>query len=195
MGTPTEAMSPIRISTTNRMLPVLLLLASSAVLAARPKIFFQAGEQDIGIFYVGNHSLALAGQVNEQAVDYESFVGMLPAGKGQNHEFMLDHAFEIRSADFKFRAKVVVFKTHDNEMELTSFPYSIVFKNLMLERTEDGLNSKPMELKHSSSGYQWIESGHHFVQATGPHHPFELRNRDKQLMVTIQLDEYAEQDL
>ena len=129
----------------------------------------------------------------EQPVDFEHFAGLIKAGQGHNHEMMLDHAFEIRSVDMEFRAKVAIFANHHADMDTINYPYAIYFKNLMLE-TDSAGNPKQMELKHSSSGYLWLEAGHHDVQMTGPHHPFEIRNRDKVLMATVQIGD-NEQEL
>ena len=78
-------------------------------------------------------------------------------------------------------------------MDTNNYPYAIYFKNLMLETDQAG-NPKQMELKHSTSGYLWLEAGHHDVQMTGPHHPFEIRDRDKVLMLTVQIGD-NEQEL
>merc|ERR1711957_763926 len=100
-------------------LALLVLCAASALgsVQQRPRIYFRAGGQDLGTFYVGNHSLHLGGHVEEQPVDYEVLSGVVRAGEGNNHEMMLDHAFEIRSADFQFRAKVAVFENHADDAD------------------------------------------------------------------------------
>merc|ERR1719345_503263 len=155
----------------------LLVLCAASTLGSvqqRPRIYFRAGGQDLGIFYVGNHSLHLGGHVEEQPVDYEVLSGVVRAGEGNNHEMMLDHAFEIRSADFQFRAKVAVFENHADDAA--------------------GVQ-KQMELKHSDSGFIWIEAGHHTIQMTGAHHPFEIRTgEDKKLQFLVQLGD-NEKDL
>merc|ERR1712086_718279 len=172
-------------------LALLVLCAASALgsVQQRPRIYFRAGGQDLGIFYVGNHSLHLGGHVEEQPVDYEVL-----SGEGSNHEMMLDHAFEIRSADFQFRAKVAVFENHADDADKTAHPYVIYFKNLMIEDDAAGVQ-KQMELKHSDSGFIWIEAGHHTIQMTGAHHPFEIRTgEDKKLQFLVQLGD-NEKDL
>lgn len=69
----------------------------------------------------------------------------------------------------KFRTKVAVFESDDHER-----PMLLTFINL----AED-IPVAQFELKHSTSGYQWLTPSDEVTHATDFGHVFELRDTNK----------------
>merc|ERR1711865_27250 len=147
----------------------------------RIAIKFDAGTQNIGVFYTGNQTTSKTeGQHGSgQPSDFQALTGMVQAGESLEQFMYLHHGFEVRTVDMKFRASIAVFENTD---EPEKWPFSIRFKNLVYEG-----GNKHMELKHSASGYLWVAPGKMVEHRTGPMHEFELRDSSKALCVTITL--------
>jgi hypothetical protein len=71
-----------------------------------------------------------------------------------------------------------------NPSEDKDRPYIVTFYNLALG---DRGGSKAVELKHSTSGYIWIEPGERVAHLTDFQHPFTIRNFNKSDIVTVTL--------
>merc|ERR1712232_1405543 len=79
-------------------------------------------------------------------------------------------SFALRSTDMKFRAYITA-DVNDDKKSVAELPWKLCFMNPMQEGA--------FELKHSNSGYVWIEPGSHVCHSTDHTHPFELRDREK----------------
>lgn len=151
--------------------------------------FDNLGRSPLGVFFVGNEterrSLDPKTATPEQTpiMDFEMLTGVLPRGGYAAHKTHFHHAFELRSADFQFRAKVTIYKNFHEELK--HLPYIIMFKNLMSE-THDGTPSY-MELKHSNTGFIWIEPEGEVAHGTDENHFYELRNAERESIVQMRL--------
>lgn len=52
-----------------------------------------------------------------------------------------------------------------------------------------------MELKHSNSGYIWIEGGTHVQQFTDKNHVFTIKNHLKEEVFSLKLYPYIKEEL
>jgi len=115
---------------------------------------------------------------------YEKLVDVLMPEYMNSHVFYFGSAFVLRSEDMTTRVKVFIDKSDD-----ATRPYRITIVNLSAD------DDKPqVELKHSKSGYVWIEGTHSVTHDTDKLHPFEIRdgNRNPILSVAIQTLEKTE---
>jgi hypothetical protein len=91
-----------------------------------------------------------------------------------------DTSLVLKSADFKTRVLVEFLSSPDEPGN----PYRMSFYNLALgDRTGDD----PVELKHSNSGYIWIEGGHMVSHFTSENHPFTIFDVKKHPVFTVTL--------
>merc|ERR1712232_353907 len=159
---------------------------------AKVDIIFSAGETPIGVYYIGDEKLAQDGNVAKQSADYEKYLGSAPANGDIGQLATFNSAFVVRSSDFKWRAKIVVWQNTDNDK--AGYPYLLTFKNIMLDDgTEHAANSQ-MELKHSTGGYVWIPPNEAVTHKTDVIHTFELRDESKKLRFKVFLKK-AENEL
>merc|ERR1712086_760784 len=149
-------------------------------------ISFSSGDSTIGVYYIGNETALSAGDISAQKVDMEILAGVLGPNKQMMHTSYFDHAFVVRSSNMHFRAKVAVYKNTD---EAQKYPYTIQFKNLMLEDPP-----QHMELKHSTSGYIWVPPGQRISHRTDVNHDFTLRDMDRKPVLTVRLNRSPERD-
>jgi len=161
------------------MVSKLVLSMISAFLLAGVKaepamVSFDAQHGDIGVYYGG-----LVGEENELGADFEALVGI--AKKGTPLRTVADDKsiFILRSSDLKFRAKVTLYDVPDQ----SDRPFGLAFKNLAQDDP-----TYHVELKHSSSGFQWLPPGGEVAHATDYAHSFELRNGEKKSLVSVRLD-------
>lgn len=92
----------------------------------------------------------------------------------------------FRGADLSTRV-LVNFTSSDEDPER---PYVIGFYNLALG---DRPGDKPIELKHSDSGFIWIDGGHLVAHTTAAFHTFTIRNTDKEDVFSVTLQEDNEE--
>merc|ERR1712048_715439 len=98
----------------------------------------------------GQHSFALYEQGENAEQEHKHHI--TEPGKMTRINAIDKAAFTIRSVDMSFRAKFYVQKNADAKTKAT-YPWELTFQNLMME--EENL----FELKHSNSGYVWIQPG------------------------------------
>merc|ERR1712007_15659 len=127
------------------------------------------------------------GSEGQPMFDHEAYLGEMPKGGRMGLVSHDNHTFIVRSTDMKFRAKVVAQLNRDTETNL-HYKYILTFKNIMNE-------GKAMELKHSSSGYLWLEPGQQTKHRTDAYHDFELRDNDRQPMFSVEPMEPSESEL
>lgn len=72
---------------------------------------------------------------------------------------------------------------NDEEEHLPHQPYKLGFMNLMHEGGK-------VELKHSTSGFVWLDSGEHIEHMTDVRHEFELRNLEHESKATVTLTHF-----
>lgn len=151
--------------------------------------FENLGRSPIGVFYLGNETERrmfdpdAADPTKRSIADFQMLQNVLHRGEYATHKTHFHHAFELRTADFQFRAKVTIYKNY--HPEIAHLPYVIMFKNLMSE-LHDGVPPY-IELKHSNTGYIWIESEGEVAHATDADHYYELRNSDRESVVQMRL--------
>ena len=119
---------------------------------------------------------------------------MLAPGAELIQTAYLDHAFILRTRDMQYRVKVSVFKNVDaGDGEFSGHPFRIEFKNLRVEDPE-----QTVELKHSTSGFHWIEPGSEVAHQTDGLHTFELKQmgptKDNPTIVSVMLAEAGTSD-
>lgn len=177
-----------------RAIPLFAALVALAVSASpdSEKIsisFENTGTSNLGVFYVGNETRKRL--VNPDAMtaedmplaDYEMLTDVLTRGEFSTHNTHYHHAFELRTADFGFRVKVVMYKNFHREA--AHLPYIIMFKNLALERVDN--TPVFVELKHSNSGFVWILPAEEAAHASDANHFYELRNADRESVVLMRI--------
>lgn len=139
-------------------------------------------DQNVGVFFTGNETVARSGLVNEQDPDFETLTEVLQPHATSTHTIHHHHGFMLRTADMQHRFKVAIFPNDEGDSELADFPHKLVVKNVMLDEPV-----KQIELKHGSSGYVWIEPGHEVTHKTGHGHAFEIRDKQNAPLVSVTL--------
>jgi len=144
------------------------------------------GKSDLGVFFAGNETerryppAPPDGEIIViQNSDFEALTEVLGPGENTRHGTHFDHAFIIRTADMQFRAKITVFKGDDR-------PYVLSFKNIMSEHP-NGEDDPHMELKHSNTGFVWINPEKEESHGTDADHDFQLRDKGSNAICTIRL--------
>lgn len=100
---------------------------------------------------------------------------------------MTTQAFVFRSSDMMTRIRVdIKYGTGD-----PSRPYTLKFHNLALH---DRGGSKPVELKHGSSGYIWIDGGKDALQFTDVGPKFTIFDYTKKSVFSVTLLDHVESD-
>lgn len=90
-----------------------------------------------------------------------------------------------------FRTRINVYFVDERDTSLDT-PYSMSFHNLA---SGDRGGSVPVELKHSTSGYIWIEGGQHVSHFTAERHPFTIYDNHKNEIFTVSIMPPAKEDL
>ncbi|CAK0838489.1 unnamed protein product, partial [Prorocentrum cordatum] len=121
---------------------------------------------------VGEQSFALYGVPDLGRMEHDIFWSITKPGEMVPVEIDTGSAFVLRSTDMKFRAIVLAEQNHDAGTRATH-PWKICFVNPMLDP------GAKIELKHSISGFAWLEEGSRLCQVTDHSHKFELRNEEK----------------
>lgn len=132
--------------------------------------------------------LFVAQSPNDEPVAYERFLKAIPAGESATERVYYDTRVTVRSADFKFRAAIALGNNDGADAKVR--PGRFTFYNLGMEDDHG-----PVELKHSTSGYVWLESGAKSVQDTDVNHEFTLSNKDQAPMVTVRYTKAKRVDL
>lgn len=70
--------------------------------------------------------------------------------------------------------------------------YKLSFYNLAYG---DRGGEKPVELKHSNSGYIWIEGGHHVTHWTSENHPFTFYDVNKKIVYSVKVRPPSKEEL
>eukprot|EP00931_Biecheleriopsis_adriatica_P120970 TRINITY_DN96058_c0_g1_i1.p1 TRINITY_DN96058_c0_g1~~TRINITY_DN96058_c0_g1_i1.p1 ORF type:complete len:161 (+),score=36.81 TRINITY_DN96058_c0_g1_i1:76-558(+) len=148
------------------MFGVLALMA--ATMAESVVVHFKAGDEKLAVFFAGGN-------------DGESLVGVVEPHKSLYQTTEPDHTFILRTVDMKFRAKVSVNKNFGEAAGAQ--PWILTFRNQMLEEPH-----APIELKHSTSGFQWIDPTEVVSHTTDLRHVFEMRDKNKKMMAAVNLD-------
>jgi len=142
-------------------------------------VIFKAKKMSLGVYFVGNATLHNEGL---ERPDYEILKLVIPQNSEMASTSRFDHAFVVRGSDFKFRVKVIVTENTDKKTEGDKIvhPYEFTIKNI-------AFRGDPVELKHSSSGFIWIEGGKQVTHMTDPFHEFTLRDGEKDELLSIVL--------
>lgn len=119
---------------------------------------------DLGVYWGGAADLERPLEARDYY--YEKLVDTVPKEHFVSHETYVGHAFIIRSADFRIRIRVIV-----EQGQSAQRPFKLTFINLSADDEDP-----QVELKHSSSGYVWIEGTEHVSHDTALHHPFDIRD-------------------
>eukprot|EP00617_Octactis_speculum_P025068 CAMPEP_0185746722 /NCGR_PEP_ID=MMETSP1174-20130828/5344_1 /TAXON_ID=35687 /ORGANISM="Dictyocha speculum, Strain CCMP1381" /LENGTH=186 /DNA_ID=CAMNT_0028421581 /DNA_START=44 /DNA_END=604 /DNA_ORIENTATION=+ len=177
-----------------RALPLLLASIALFVSASAEKdevsiSFENMGRSALGVLFVGNetqrrlinYEVASAEELSLR--DFELLSDVLHRGEYSTHKTHFHHAFELRTADFQFRAKVVIYKNF--HAEVGHLPYIIMFKNLMSESS--GGTPAFIELRHSNTGYVWLHPEEEVAHASDAEHFYELRNVEHESIVLMRL--------
>ena len=102
----------------------------------------------------------------------EVFLRVMKPGEYQSESIRLDASFVIRSADMRNRFRVKFGKNPEGEND-PERPYSIQIVNLASSDREE---THPLELKHSNSGYEWIDPSQYSLHYTDVNHYFTVRD-------------------
>jgi hypothetical protein len=135
---------------------------------------------------LAGHSFALYGVPGLDRLEQETFWAITKPGEKAPVEVNVNSAFALRSTDMQFRAMIVADLNPDPATKKVH-PWKLCVFNTMLEP------GAVIELKHSRSGFVWIEEGHHVCQVTDHSHNFELRNRQKMPIANIQVSNPADE--
>eukprot|EP00658_Telonema_sp_P-2_P085887 TRINITY_DN9894_c0_g1_i1.p1 TRINITY_DN9894_c0_g1~~TRINITY_DN9894_c0_g1_i1.p1 ORF type:complete len:186 (+),score=43.22 TRINITY_DN9894_c0_g1_i1:224-781(+) len=144
-----------------------------------------AGTETMAIYFVGNQTLAMDGK---QEPGYEKLVQVLQPGEAMEHTTMFHHSFVARSGSHQFRAKISAW-ANSAEQDSKTWPYKLMFRNIMSESPH-----KPIELKHSTNGYLWIEPEQEVWHKTDVRHEFVLRDKNKRPKLSVMLGHLAPPD-
>mmetsp|Transcript_122819 Transcript_122819/g.333537 ORF Transcript_122819/g.333537 Transcript_122819/m.333537 type:complete len:177 (-) Transcript_122819:173-703(-) len=129
---------------------------------------------------LGIHSFALYGVPDPSRMEHDTFWAITNPGEMAPVEVDANSSFVLRSTDMKFRTIISVDMNHDLRTK-ASYPWKICFSNPMVDY------GAKIELKHSTSGFNWIEEGQQLCQATDHSHDFELHDREKAPIFTIKV--------
>mmetsp|Transcript_19362 Transcript_19362/g.60892 ORF Transcript_19362/g.60892 Transcript_19362/m.60892 type:complete len:176 (+) Transcript_19362:77-604(+) len=129
---------------------------------------------------LGKNAFALYGIPDLGRMEHEIFWAITKPGEIAPVEVTVNSSFVLRSTDMKFRAMVVADLNPDPDTKVVH-PWKLCFFNTMLDP------GAVIELKHGSSGFVWIEEGAHVCQVTDHSHNFELHNREKKPIASIQV--------
>jgi hypothetical protein len=155
---------------------VALPTATGALDEATALVSFSAGMQKLGVFFSGDLK-----SKDKQDPDFDLLLMTVDAGETKSQSSKSHHSFTVRSADMAFRAKITVYDNTGRDRD--NHPFKIAFKNLMLEAP-----GKSIELKHSNSGFLWIEPGDEVTHNTDVNHEFELRDLEHDRVIAVRLD-------
>jgi len=128
---------------------------------------------DLGVHWEGDET---AGE------HYEKLVAVLKPGESVIQNTFHGHSFTLRASDQSFRVRVHIQAplASDNDERA----YRITFNNL----NHDGVDGRSaVELKHSKSGYVWINAGNDVTHATDSHKHFTLNNYERNEVVDLML--------
>ena len=103
--------------------------------------------------------------------DMENLLSILTPGQESWENVYPGSAFVIRSADMTTRARITVNLSSADDADRK---YTLKIVNLAME---DRSGPYPLEVKHSDSGFLWIDPSEYMEHQTGENHPFEVRDR------------------
>ena len=149
-----------------RRFSLALLLAAATAAAQDPPLhacsiqITNSYDAKLGVFFTGNETSrrdteTVVDPEKIMMLDFEALTDVLEPGQSTQHGTHFHHAFALRTSDFKFRAKVIVYPNTDPELN-PKLPYVISFRNVMSEM-KDAETSMDIELKHSNTGFVWIK--------------------------------------
>lgn len=140
--------------------------------AQKALISFTAPRHEkLAVYFVGS---------TEEINEFESLVEVVQPGKTLTVDVEPKNAFVLRGGDMSFRAKISVFDQVDDYER----PLALSFKNLA-----EGSPGELIELKHSTSGFQWIPPSAEATHSTDFGHKFDLRVGEKKTqMASVRLD-------
>ena len=149
-----------------RRFSLALLLAAATAAAQDPPLhacsiqITNSYDAKLGVFFTGNETSrrdteTVVDPEKIMMLDFEALTDVLEPGQSTQHGTHFHHAFALRTADFKFRAKVIVSPNTGPELN-PKLPYVISFRNVMSEM-KDAETSMDIELKHSNTGFVWIK--------------------------------------
>jgi hypothetical protein len=162
----------------------LLAVACSVVTASKEVLFdFQAGpSKTLGLFFAGHQHQA------DNDAETDVYVGTLEPLAHNTQRSALDSAFVVRSQDFtSLRVKVTVWENTDDETKGT-FPILLTIKNLVADQGA-------VELRHAEKGFQWIETASVVTHNSAYEHPFEIRDNESNVLLTIRVFSVGEDEL
>lgn len=151
------------------MIARVILLALSLVNGQDVSLYIEnLGPSELGVFFGGD--MFIDRDLTVRDYFYEKFVDKVPPATYVQHDTFNGHSFVVRTADFQTRIRVNIEQGPSRE-----HPYKITFINLSAD------NDLPqVELRHSTSGFVWIEGTEHVVHNTALHHPFDIRNSKRE---------------
>jgi hypothetical protein len=125
------------------------------------------GKVSFGLFHVEdfNHK------------EQDKFWAITEPGKEAPVSLPANFSLRLQTTDLKYRAYIHADNNPDPEA-VSTHPWSLCVMNPMHD-------DEKIELKHSNTGYVWIEPGQMVCHITDHSHPFELRNVAKEPIAEI----------
>jgi len=80
----------------------------------------------------------------------------------------------------------------DESSAAEHLPYTIKIVNLSMD---DRMGPYPLELKHGSAGYVWIDPTEYIEHYTGVNHEFEIRDREHNPVFNIKIQGHSSDEL
>ena len=113
--------------------------------------------------------------------DSEVLLRVLKPGEKQSESIRLNASFVIRSSDLRNRFRVKFGKNPEGAND-PERPFSIQIVNLASSDREE---THPLELKHSNSGYEWIDPSEYALHYTDINHYFTVRDSANKPLIAM----------
>jgi len=166
-----------------RLLSVALSCTTIVAQDAKLLVTNLSPDNRLGVYWGGN--LKDTKELNPRDYAYEKLVDVLMPEYMNSHVFYFGAAFILRSEDMTTRIKVFIDKSDD-----PARPYRLTIINLSADDT------KPqVELKHSKSGFVWIEGTHSVTHETDKEHQFEIRDNKHNPIMSVAIQTLDKSEL
>jgi hypothetical protein len=142
------------------------------------------GSSTLGLYFAGDISTPNDREMLARDYYYEKLTDTIPPKYMVTHNTHTTHGFIIRSADFLTRIRVHIEASDDKSGKR---PYKITFINLSADN-----ENAAVELKHSNSGYVWIDGTQYVSHDTALDHMFEIRDAIRTPVIRLWLVDPSE---
>lgn len=180
-------------------------MTHNPIVSCRIVLLLPTGEHSQGLYWIddttstGKRAQLKRGSLRAyfgSSDESESLLRVMKPGDHQSESVRLDASFVIRSSDLRNRFRIK-FGNNPGFKDDPERPYSIQIVNLASADREE---THPLELKHSNSGYEWVDPSEYSLHYTDINHYFTVRDSANLPLLDIvihgpQYDDETLQDL